>query len=167
MLSLNRLKELLDYDPLTGIFVCRISRRGGNSGHGLCIGDIAGSLHQKGYWHIGIDGEEYKAHRLAWFYVYGIWPELQIDHRDHNRTNNRIENLRDVTQFENQQNRIHACKNNSSGFLGVHFEKSTGKYVAQIRINGKGKYIGRFLTADEAHSAYLKAKSVHHSICVL
>jgi len=163
MLSLNRLKELLDYDPLTGVFVCLIPRRGGYGGRGLDVGDIAGCLHLKGYWVIGIDGTEYKAHRLAWFYIYGVWPAFQIDHLDHDKTNNRIANLRDVTQFLNQQNIILARKKNSSGFLGVHFHKRSGKYVAQIRVSGEGKFLGYFETAKEAHAAYMAEKQIHHS----
>lgn len=165
MLTQEHLKELLNYNPDTGIFTYKISRCGYR---GIKIGDTAGSVSTDNYRRIGIAGKKYLAHRLAWFYMYGVWPDFQIDHRDHDRSNNRINNLRDVTQSGNMQNQVKATKQNlSCGFLGVRFHDKKGKYEAQIRINGKQKHLGSFPTAQEAHSAYLLAKRLHHSTCMI
>jgi len=157
----ERLKELLGYDPLTGIFIWKVS------GYRLKIGRIAGGFHSTGYWGIMLDGKPYQAHRLAWLYIYGMWPIGVIDHRDHDKANNRIDNLRDVTKSINSQNTIHARKNNSLGMLGASFHKENGKYKAQIQIDGKKKHLGYFNTPIEAHAAYLGAKRELHPGCTI
>ena len=124
----------------------------------------AGSFTQ-GYIQIRIDGSLYYAHCLAWLYVYGVWATNQLDHKDTIRHHNWIENLRDVTNSENAQNRIKANTNNSTGFLGVSLHH--GKYPATITIDGKNKYLGRFETPEEAHEVYLEAKRIHHSTCTI
>ena len=106
----------------------------------------------------------YLAHRLAWLYVYGVWPVGQVDHINHNRADNMIKNIRDTTSFGNQQNQIKAnVRNKSTGLLGTSFHKGTGKYQAKIVCNGKQIYIGIFETAKEAHKAYLKTKRKLHT----
>lgn len=87
MLTVERLRELLDYDPETGVFRWKEPRR-------KCrVGEVAGSLRKDGYVKIQVDGRFYQAHRLAWLCVYGVWPSA-IDHIDGNRANNAIANLR-------------------------------------------------------------------------
>lgn len=160
MLTQERLKELLDYDPDTGIFLWKVSR------YSECIGKEAGSVAiTDGYRRIALDGKKYLAHRLAWLFVYGVWPTNQIDHIDHNKSRNKISNLRDVTNGENQQNQIKPQKHNHAGKLGVRHRN--GKYQAQIKIDGKSKHLGSYSTADEAHLAYLQAKRKHHSGCTI
>jgi|SRR3990172_258113 len=162
-LTQTKLKELLDYDPLTGVFVWKT--RPANCIH---IGDIAGSVNNYGYGQIQIYGKNYSSQRLAWLYVHGTWPEFQIDHRNHNRVDNRIANLRDVTPVGNGQNRIKAQANNlSSGLLGASFNKRCGQFSAQINVSGKRVHIGYFDDAESAHAAYLVAKREHHSTCTI
>jgi len=132
------------------------------------LGSIAGHIRKDGYLHIKIDGKSYLAHRLAWLYVHGVWPTEDIDHRFHNTLDNRIGELRDVSNHENMQNRIKANNNNiSTGLLGATFHKATGKYSAEITFDGKRKYLGLFASAEEAHAAYLSAKRIHHSTCTI
>lgn len=115
-LTAERLRELLSYDPETGIFRRVATRRQVKSG------DIAGSDDGKGYWRIRVNGEKHRAHRLAWLYVNGAWPIDQLDHINGDKLDNRICNLREATNSENQQNRS-LPKSNTSGRLGVHFDK--------------------------------------------
>lgn len=156
MLTQERLKELLDYDPETGAFTwkVRVARR-------TKVGAPAGSKVSNGYIHIAIDYKDYKAHRLAWLYTYGCWPDGQIDHVNRIKDDNRISNLRCVSQNENQWNQI-AYKNNKAGFMGVHWRKDNKKWRASIRVHGKLKSLGHFDTQEEAHAAYLAAKAEHH-----
>jgi hypothetical protein len=161
MITQARFKELLDYDPSVGVFIRKVAIK-------QCkVGDVAGSVDSKGYLVITIDGSRYKAHRLAWFYVYGVWPKGQIDHKDTIKHHNWIENLRDVTHSGNQQNQIKASCRNITGFLGVTFNKQAARFVAQIKSDGKKKHIGYFDSAEEAHNAYLIAKRELHLTCTI
>lgn len=162
MITQDRLKEVLFYDQKAGVFTRKI-----HLNSKMKIGDVAGSL-CNGYREIRIDGERYKEHRLAWLYVHGVFPENFLDHIDHNKQNNKIVNLREVTKSENMQNQISATKRNmSSRLLGVTFDKNERKFKAQIRINGKQTTIGRFKTEREAHAAYVESKRIHHATCTL
>lgn len=148
MLELDYLKSILRYDPDTGnfIWVNHFGRR-------ILAGSIAGALN-KGYVEIGINLKKYKAHRLAWFYMTGEWPKHYIDHKDRNKVNNKWENLREATKFQNQWN-TKLSKNNRTGFKGVKF--SQGKYAAGITVAGKGIYLGSRATPEEAHELYKEA----------
>lgn len=161
LLTQLTLQELLSYDCDTGIFTRTIST---NNKWG--IGRVAGSINKKGYIKINLNGKKYFAHRLAWLYVYGVWPENQIDHKDTIKHHNWISNLRNVTNSENMQNQIKAKCHNKTGFLGVSLHPH-GKYTAQIVIGGRKKHIGQFLTPELAHAAYIEAKRVHHSTCTI
>ena len=102
----------------------------------------------------------YLEHRLAWFYVYKKWPEFQIDHINEIKTDNRIQNLRDVCQSKNLLNQSKPQKNSSTNLRGVSFSKTRNKYRAQIMISGKQNHLGWFDSAECAYKAYLKAKGV-------
>ena len=137
MLTQERLKELFHYDPDTGVFVrkvqtCNRVRQNGK----------AGSLHSSGYLTIRIGSKNYYAHRLAWFYTYGEWPN-QVDHINHNRADNRLCNLRSVTDAENRKNQTLRI-DNKSGICGVAWDKHYKKWKAHIRANGKAKTLGYF-----------------------
>ncbi len=150
MLDQKTLKEILNYNPDTGIFTWRVKPAQNTS-----AGDIAGTNHNKGYREINIKHKSYLSHRLAWMYVNGEWPTQQIDHINGIRDDNRISNLRDVSRSENQRNqKIHR----KGQMLGVTFLKQINKWKAQIKIDGHEKYLGRYLTEQEAHNAYLHAK---------
>jgi len=123
-------------------------------------GQAAGTITSYGYIQICLDWRMYKAHRLAWLYIHGHMPERQLDHINHNRTDNRISNLREATPSENAQNRVGAQRNSKSGILGVH--KFKNKWRAFIQINGKTKNIGDFDTSEQARDAYLRAKRQLH-----
>jgi hypothetical protein len=151
------LKQLLDYNPDTGIFVWKVNRAGT-----ALAGTIAGSISNNGYVYISIYKRNYLAHILAWFFTKGKWPDGEIDHRDTVRHHNWIDNLRDVTHSGNQQNRIKAQSNNTTGFIGVSFCKSRNNYPSQICVNGKRLNLGRFPTPEEAHKVYLEAKKILH-----
>lgn len=151
-----RLRELLDYDPLTGVIRWRVNRRRARAG------DVAGSAYPSGYIRIKIDSQEYLAHRLCWLYVTGAWPSGQIDHRDGNRSNNRFANLRDATRSVNTQNQRRAQSSNRSGLLGVR--RCNSRWRATIRIPGeeRQRHLGVFDTKEEAHAAYLVSKRRWH-----
>ena len=159
-LTQERLRELLHYEPLTGVFTRLVS-----TANWAKVGDVAGGKGGKDYLQIGIDNRDYKAHRLAWFYMTGAWPIDQIDHIDGNPVNNRIENLREATNSVNKQNMRKARSDNKSGLLGVG--KNGKKWRAVIGVDGKNKHIGYFDTPELAHAAYLDAKRVLHVGCTI
>ena len=142
----DRIKETLRYDSETGFLFWKI-------GFGPVVpGKRAGTLNQSGYILIQVSGKKLSAHRLAWFLYYGKWPEKTIDHKNRVRTDNRIVNLRDVSQFENQQN-----TENSSGVTGVYWHKQRQKWVAQI-FNGKKINLGRYKNFNDAVKARREAE---------
>lgn len=148
MLSRARLLELLDYNPDTGIFVRRIPASNFKAGN-----TTSATPNGAGYLRISVDGVRYQTHKLAWLYIYGEWP-ARLDHRDRDRTNNRIKNLRPASPSQNTAN-SRLRSNNTSGFKGV--EKHHKKWRASIRVDGKRKHLGLFVSPDEAHAAYLVA----------
>lgn len=150
------LYSILDYDENTGIFTNKVFRGGSAS-----IGTIAGYLDNSGYVRVRIKGKLVQAHRLAWFYVHAKWPTELIDHIDGAKNNNSIKNLREATESQNKYNST-IRKDNTTGYKGVSFDKSKGKFVAYIQINGKPKRLGCFSTAEEAGSIYLKEATKLH-----
>ena len=154
-LSAARLRTVLHYDPETGIFTRRV-----NVGP-VKVGDVAGSLHHKGYSFISIDGTVYASHRLAWLYVYGAWPVNEIDHINAVKNDNRIQNLRDVSHSGNQQNTATRA-DNSSGFKGVSFHKSAQHWRARITVQGRQIHIGYFDTPEAAGLAAQSARKQLH-----
>ena len=151
------LKELFSYNESTGDFT-RLKSGGGRNNK---IGAIAGCLQNKGYVHISIKGKLYLAHRLAWLYTQGQWPEDQIDHVNGIRNDNRVSNLREATQSQNQAN-TGSQTNSKSGVKGVSWHKAKGKWQAQISINSKLKYLGYFTDINEAAQAYHIAAEHYH-----
>jgi hypothetical protein len=147
LLSLKRLKEVLRYEYETGLFYWLIS-----TGR-VSKDQIAGSTKDSGYILIRIDGIRYPAHRLAWFYCFEEGPIDLIDHIDRNRSNNKLDNLREATMSENMRN-TDLAPTNSSGFRGVSYVKSNGKFLAQIKINGINTNLGHYTTPEEASIVY-------------
>lgn len=163
MITHDLLTSVLAYDPLTGVFT-NITRRA-NCVHG---GEIAGHINSKGYRVIKLFQKAYKAHRLAVFYVTGEWPVGLVDHRNGNKDDNRIKNLRDVDKYINAQNRRVPVKGCESGLLGAHRGGwKSRKWVSKIYVNGVPTFLGVFKSADDAHKAYLVAKRKHHEGCTL
>lgn len=154
-----RLTELLNYDPETGIFSWKVDRQR------VRKGDTSGYPDKAGYLQIGIDGRLYLAHRLAWFYVNGSWPKLEIDHINRDKADNRICNLRLATRRENILNKA-PSKVNNSGVTGVYWNKSAGKWHAQIYSNGKRFSLGMFTQKESAIEARKQAEIIHFGACV-
>lgn len=155
MITQKRLKEILHYDPEAGIFIWLES-----NGSGVYKYDIAGSRLSGGYILIEINGERYYSHKLAWFYVHGVWPKEELDHIDHDTSNDRIVNLREVTHKENQKNQSLA-KNNTSGVTGVSWYKPLMKWVTYISVNGKPVTLGYFNDWFEAVCSRKSANNKH------
>lgn len=155
-LTQARLKELLSYDPETGVFLHR-TPRGRRK-----VGDPCGTPGAAGYTALRVQGRNYRRHRLAWLYVTGSWPEVEIDHRNGDRRDDRFHNLRACTRAENQQNRASARKS-ASPYLGVSRSPSPGRWRAQIKVGGDVRALGTFDTEEEAHQAYLTAKAQLHT----
>lgn len=155
-LTQERLKELLHYDPNTGDFVWLANKARAK------IGNIAGCCKEGGYRQIKIDGTMHLAHRLAWLYVHGTFPEKGIDHFDGNPSNNRTENLREATQSENMENQRKARSNNISGVFGAHWSKDKQKWYSRIVVKGIKNHLGYFATPELASAAYLTAKAALH-----
>ena len=147
-LTPHRVRELFEYNPETGEFIRRVARGGERRGARVK------TLTDKGYLRIGIDGADYRAHRVAWLYVHGEWPADQLDHINGNRNDNRIANLRLATPSQNSANRRRLSRT-LSGYKGV--VPHQGKWVAQIKKGKTSFHLGCFSTAAEAHDAYCKA----------
>jgi len=150
----EELKELLHYNPGTGIFTWLVNRTGG-----VKAGDVP-CYKSDGYIQISVNNKDYKAHRLAFFYMTGDWPKEQIDHKNHVRDDNRWVNLREATHQENQKNRT-ISKNNTSGVMGVCWNKKRKKWESNIWINGKQKHLGRFNDKFEAACSRKSAENKH------
>jgi hypothetical protein len=147
-LSANRLRKLLKYAPATGVFRWRVRKGRSN------VGTVAGSIHPpKGYRLICIDGKIYPANRLAWLYMTGKWPKLEIGYINHKTSDTRWANLRAMTP---SQRGATSRTRNKLGVRGVWITKS-GKYVASIKVAGKKKYLGLFDTVEKASVAYARA----------
>ena len=137
MITQDELKKIFKYDSDTGMFE-RVSKRCGTR-----IGAYVGNVMPCGYLRIKVDGKLYLAHRLAWLYVHGKFPDAEIDHINGIRLDNKIINLRDVSKNENLINkRIYA--NSSSGITGVNWHKQHRKWSVVISINGERKHLGLF-----------------------
>ena len=155
------LLSILDYDAETGVFTWRWRDDVPYAINSQFFGKAAGGLSNNGYIWISIKYKLYYAHRLAWFYVHGVWPDRQVDHIKNPITDNRICNLRLATHSQNMKNRkIH--KNNTSGYKGVTWRKDKNKWQAQIKVNGKKYRLGRFDCPKKAHEAYCEAAEKLH-----
>ena len=147
--------------PETGIFTRKVS-----TSNSVKVGDVAGSLDGDGYLQITVLSRVYKAHRLAWLYMYSNWPNDQIDHINRIRTDNRIANLREVSHKQNGQNRSKSS-NNTSGHTGVRWHRWASKWLANIKHNHKLIHLGCFATIEEAIAARkageLKYWGHHHA----
>lgn len=163
-------RQLLRYDPDTGSLYWRKrgdehfshcpsgqNKRIANSWNAAWAGKPITSKDGHGYIIARIFALHFKAHRLAWAIHYGFWPEGQIDHIDGVRSNNRISNLRDVPQAENQRN-MKRPRHNTSGVSGVYFCKITGQWRAEVRSHGVRHRLGRFLHIEDAKAAVARKR---------
>ena len=142
-LTAERLRQLLDYSPETGLFYWRVKRGS------VAAGTEAGTWHGNGYRKIHIDGVPHLAHRLAWLYVHGEHPTGEIDHRNRNPADNRISKLRQASRAQNVRNT--SRRNRRSGFKCV--VRHGGKWRARIAVDRRRIELGIFSTAEEAAAA--------------
>ncbi len=152
----SRLRELLSYDPASGVFTWRVTR-----GSKAPTGSIAGHAEPDRYVNIMIDRKLYKAHRLAWLYMTGEWPPHEIDHVDRDKSNNTFTNLRLATPLQNRQN-IGMYDHNTSGHKGVTWHRANSKWQAQIKLAGRNIYLGCFNDLQDAVNARLAATPLVH-----
>ena len=155
-LTRARLRELFDYDPETGV-VTRLVRTANRHK----VGEAVGTKGSRGYLQATVFGKKYPLHRLVWFWVHGVWPPYDVDHRNRMRTDNRIKNLRCATRAENNHN-AGRSRANWSGYTGVAWDSARCKWLAQISVAGKSIHLGRFDSALRASAAYQAAKLIHH-----
>lgn len=161
-LTQERLKQVVDYDPCTGVFVWKLrptsewaAPEKAMTWNTRYAGRRAG-CETHGYIKISVDDAKYYAHRLAWLYMTGSMPSNVIDHIDHNGKNNSWTNLRDVGKQQNAIN-LRKPRENKTGYTGV-VRLPSGRFMAQKkRAGGRGNYLGSFDTAEDAHAAYLNA----------
>jgi len=149
-LIVEELKKSLFYDPNTGIFTWLKNEAKRENSR---VGKVAGTKHWSGYRMIWIGKRHYLAHRLAWLYVYGEWPNDYVDHIDGDKLNNRISNLRVASNSQNKSNGK-LYRHSTSGFKGV--SKCGKKWKAQIVHGYKNIYLGCHDTKEQAHEAYVK-----------
>lgn len=153
MICHDKLVVLLNYNPNTGVFTWLQDR-----GRLAKKGSVAGSVDSGGYGQIRIQGKSILAHRLAWFYHYKDSPKEHIDHINGNRLDNRIENLREVSRFENQQNQK-KYNTNKSGITGVSWHKQHNKWYASVQKNKKLHFLGLFDNIFDAAAASKSARN--------
>lgn len=147
-LTQQKLMALLVYCQETGTFRWKVS-----TSNRVKVGDVAGTINTTtGYLVIGISGEKHLAHRLAWLYVYGVWPSAEIDHINRDRADNRIENLREASHIENMRN-LSKPRNNTSGHVGVVWCKRLQKWRAQIEHENKRIHLGYYIEQEDAIAA--------------
>lgn len=152
-LTYARLREVLNYDPVTGCFTWLVNRRGGAR-----AGCRAGYAHPEDHRvAIGVDGRLYRAYRLAWFYMTGEWPPVgyEVEHKDTNSLNDSWDNLRLATRSQNAANARRRAKN-TTGFKGVTYDPRRKKYAGQIGYGRKTYFLGYHDTPEAAHVAYCR-----------
>ena len=156
MLTQERVQHLFTFDANQGVLIRNFDRGMGKKG------DICNGVDHHGYGVIGIDNKLYRTHRVIWLYVHGYLPSGPLDHINQCKTDNRIENLREVSFGQNRQN-IPIHKNNKSGLRGVWMHNQTKKWCASIGHQGKNIHLGSFSSVDEAYEAYKNAASIYHT----
>ena len=161
-LTAERLREVLNYDPETGVFTWAKSRP-------HCrVGSVAGCLCKNiGYVKLRVDGHLWLAHRLAFLYMTGDWPSHEVDHINGARSDNRWANLRDVVSRVNKENMRSAYSNSQSGVIGVTWFRPAKLWRAAIQVDKKPHHLGYRKTAEEAAQLYLEAKRKLHEGCTI
>ena len=147
-LNAETVRQIFDCDPETGRLTWRVYRP-------KCpIGAEVGTLHHKGYRRVLYNWRSYGVHRIIWLYVYGEWPKDQIDHINGIRDDNRITNLREATNQQNQWNRP-VKKGATTGIKGVRRHQKG--FQVSVQKDGREQYIGYYSDAEVARAAYRSA----------
>jgi hypothetical protein len=152
MLTQERVRELFDYNPETGELIRKVS-----TNSRARAGDVAGGLNSQGYLMTHVDGGRYYNHRLIFLHAHGYMPENHIDHINRNCSDNRVENLREVSASCNMRN-MRQSKANTSGVKGVYWNKAKNKWEAYIRANQKFCHLGRHSDFTEVVAHRLAAE---------
>lgn len=155
-LNVSKLSDLYQYDPDTGVFHWKVNR-----GKTVKAGDPAGCVGELGYVQLRLDNKTIKGHRVAWCLYYWEEPSMDIDHKNGNRADNRISNLRLATDGENMYNTT-TPKNNTSGVKGVAWNERKGKWVARVSVGKVRKFLGYFEGLQEAADAVQSFRLVNH-----
>lgn len=154
-LTQEELRQVLNYDAASGMFTARMCTPN------RPVGALAGGVNKStGYYKVSVYGRQYFAHRLAWLYVHGEWPEADIDHINRDKLDNRISNLREVDRSTNLQNRDLPPK--KSGFVGVTKNKHYDRWAATITTEGRKRHLGMYSSPEDAHAAYTAARKTMH-----
>ena len=153
-LTAKRLKEVLHYNPKTGVFKWKTTRPG-------CVSGRSAGTIASGYRQIEIDYKLFRAGRLAWMYMTGSWPECVIDHINGVRNDDRWKNLRSASYQENARNK-RPCRRNKSGKVGVHKSHKKGWWGAGIGLNGHHIRLGHYKRKADAIAARLKAEKQYY-----
>jgi hypothetical protein len=154
ILTCERAREVLVYDPETGALNWRIRRPGAPKGA------LVGTRNSHGYTQVEIDYRLYKAHRVIWLLMTGAWPKHHIDHINGMRADNRWKNLREATPLQNARNR-RPDKEGGSGRVGVTFVRASSKWQAYIGIDNRTVSLGHFAEIEDAIAARVAAESEH------
>ena len=153
-LNIKLIKRLFDYDAESGALYWKVKLN-----RSIRVGNEAGTVNKYNKYRIvTIDNKKYRSHRIIWAYVYGVWPINDIDHINHDRADNRIENLREATQKENRRN-MSLDVRNKSGFTGIYWNKKTKVWQAFIKLYEKNLYLGQFIDKFEAICARMSANN--------
>ncbi len=163
-LTAEYVRSILDYDPKTGEFRWKVRPDKSARVNTRWAGRIAGTIKNmngKLYRVITIDFVKYMAHRLAWLYVKGEWPDGDLDHRDCEGLHNAFVNLRPATSTDNGANK-RMSRRNTVGYKGVDWRPEKGKYRASMQRNRQWKFLGYFDTPEQAHAAYVAAAKKFH-----
>lgn len=151
MITADRVRELFHYDPETGVLTWKVDRHSNR-----VAGKPVSYINAYGYVQAKVDGRLRRVHRLAWLYVYGEWPNGEVDHINGVRNDNRISNLRLASRSQNGRN-AKIGRKNKSGFKGVSWDCQHRKWNARVRLNGKSKNLGVFENKEDAAAAYRRA----------
>lgn len=156
-LTVERVRELFDYDPLTGVLTWK------RSGPGRRTNLVAGCPNRIGYLVTRVDGTLLYNHRIVWLLVHGSWPAQQVDHINGVKDDNRLCNLRNASPKTNNENTLRAKRGTFSGVLGATWNARRRCYTAQITSGGVNFNLGGFSTPEAAHAAYITAKRQLHA----
>ncbi len=159
-LTAQRLREVLNYDPETGVFT-----RKARTSSCVQVGRETGCLDEHGYLRVSVDDRRYWAHRLAWLYVHGVWPDGQVDHRNRVRNDNRFVNLRLASKAENAQN-AKVRENNTSGHKGVSWSNRQQRWYAYITHQQRMQNLGLYTDINDAVAARKAAEARLHPFAV-
>jgi len=156
-LPIDVFKQLLNYDPETGLLTWKEPQKNGS----MPAGSVAGSVAYTGYVKVQIKRKMYMAHRIAWLLTHGEWPSGFLDHIDNCRSNNRIANLRVVNAAQNSRNALMSSAN-TSGYKGVTWSKKSQKWQASVKVQGRSNHVGLFGTKELAAEAAQNARNRYH-----